>query len=802
MVVSLLAILKAGAAYLPLDPDYPPERLAYTLQDAEPACVITIAQVAQRLPDSAASFLLDDPDTADALIQQPKINPSESAQSQPLSLNHPAYVIYTSGSTGTPKGVVITHANLLNFLLAMQAAFPLQPLDRLLAVTTVGFDIAALELFLPLIGGAGLVIAPKESVQDAAALARLIKKMCATIIQATPTLWNALLATSAEELVGLRMLVGGEALPGGLARAMKKLSSQLTNLYGPTETIIWSAAAVLGEDDEAERPSLGRPIWNTRLYVLDANLQPVPAGVPGELYIAGAGLARGYLKRPALSAERFVADPYGAPGSRMYRTGDLARWRAEGVLDFLGRTDHQLKIRGFRIEPGEIEAALLGDPSVAQAAVIAREDSPCDKRLVGYVVPASDKRVDPVALRARLAQTLPDYMVPAAIVVLEGLPLTPNGKLDRKALPAPDLTALAQAWRAPRSPQEEILCTLFAETLGLPRVGIDDNFFALGGHSLLATRLISRINTTLGIKLSIRNLFEAPTVAGLGEQFYCNTHRDPFEVLLPLRPNGSLPPVFCIHPAGGFSRCYAGLLRHLPADYPIYGLQARGLKLQESLPQTLDEMVSDYIAQMREIQPNGPYHLLGWSFGGVLAYAIANRFQHQGEQVALLALLDAYPSDKESHRHPLDEQEIIAAYLQQLGYDPAILGEEPLQLSTVKELLQREGRLPADFEDRHLAAFVEIRKNTGRLGATFIPLLFNGDLLLFTATQSELAARTEHWRPHVSGQINIHPIACRHEHMTQPGPIAEVGRVLAIELEKRRTGFNDSKLVSQQPINH
>jgi len=395
-------------------------------------------------------------------------------------------------------------------------------------------------------------------------------------------------------------------------------------------------------------------------------------------------------------------------------------------------------------------------------------------------------------LRGFLKKRLPDYMVPAAIVVLESLPLTPNGKLDRKALPAPDLTALAQAWRAPRSPQEEILCALFAEALGLPRVGIDDNFFELGGHSLLATRLISRINATLGIKLSIRNLFEAPTVAGLGEQFYSNTHRDPFEVLLPLRPNGSLPPVFCIHPAGGLSHCYAGLLPHLPADYPIYGLQARGLKLQESLPQTLDEMVSDYIAQIREIQPNGPFHLLGWSFGGVLAYAIANRLQHQGEQVALLALLDAYPSDKESHRHPLDEQEIIAAYLQQLGYDPAILGEEPLQLSTVKELLQREGRLPVDFEDRHLAAILEVCKNNVRLGGTFIPLLFSGDLLLFTATQSELAATTERWRPHVSGNIKIHPIACHHNHMTQPGPIAEVGRVLAIELEKRRTIFNYS----------
>ena len=396
----------------------------------------------------------------------------------------------------------------------MREHFPLDPNDQLLAVTTVGFDIAALELFLPLLSGARLVIAPKESVQDPATLRRMIKRTGTTILQATPALWNVLMASNAEELQGLRMLVGGEALPSELSRALRGLRGQLTNLYGPTETTIWSTAMMLREDD-AESPSIGRPIWNTRVYVLDRSLQPVPVGVAGELYIAGAGLARGYLNRPALTAERFVADPYGKPGRRMYRTGDLARWRAEGVLDFLGRADHQVKIRGFRIEPGEIEAALLSHPAVAQATVIAREDNAGDKRLVGYVVPACGQCVDPALLRNQLGQSLPDYMVPAAIVLLDALPLTPNGKLDRKGLPAPDFTAVTNAWRAPRTPQEEILCSLFAETLGVGRVGLDDNFFELGGHSLLATRLISRIRAALDLELSIRSLFEAPTVAGL-----------------------------------------------------------------------------------------------------------------------------------------------------------------------------------------------------------------------------------------------------------------------------------------------
>ena len=330
MVVCLLAILKSGAAYLPLDPDHPAERLAYILQDAQPACVFTTAQIAHRLPDRTPRLILEHPDCIRALAKDPQSNPSNPERSQPLRSLNAAYVIYTSGSTGTPKGVLVTHDSLRNFLLAMQEYFPLDPNDRLLAVTTVGFDIAALELFLPLLSGARLVIAPKESVQHPPTLGRMIKKTGTTILQATPALWNVLVASNAEELQSLRILVGGEALPRGLCRALRGLSGQLTNLYGPTETTIWSTAMMLREDD-ALSPAIGRPIWNTRVYVLDASLQPVPVGVAGELYIAGAGLARGYLNRPASSAERFVADPYGAarktdvpdrrPGSVAHRRG-------------------------------------------------------------------------------------------------------------------------------------------------------------------------------------------------------------------------------------------------------------------------------------------------------------------------------------------------------------------------------------------------------------------------------------------------------------------------------------------------
>ncbi len=518
LVVALLAIQKTGAAYLPLDPDYPAERLARMLGDADPVAIrdapflpLNCGAVAPQL------IVLNDPATIAALAELPERNPTDSDRIRPRDPTNPAYVIYTSGSTGTPKGVIVTQANLSNFLTGMQARFELGNGDRLLAVTTIGFDIAGLELYLPLISGARVIIASRQVVRHPPSLANLIIGAGVTVLQATPSLWQMLLGHDPEVLRGLRMLVGGEALPGRLAREMRSVGYDLTNLYGPTETTVWSTASQVGEED-VEAPSIGRPIRNTQIYVLDAALQPVPVGVPGDLYIAGAGLARGYLNRPGLTAERFVGNPFGPPGSRMYRTGDLARWQPDGSLYFLGRTDHQLKVRGFRIEPGEIEAALAAQADIAQVAVIASEDRSGHKRLVAYLVPAPGQRPDAAALRHHLAGLLPEYMVPAAFVMLEKLPLTPNGKLDRKALPAPDLaTAGTAVSRGPRNPTEEILCSLFAETLGLPAIDIDSNFLELGGDSLLFTRLASKVRATFSIDLSLGTYFDVFTVAGAAE---------------------------------------------------------------------------------------------------------------------------------------------------------------------------------------------------------------------------------------------------------------------------------------------
>lgn len=513
MIVALLGVLKAGAAYLPIDLAYPAARIAFMLADASPALVLADTSTAGLLPGAGLPVVtLDLPHTLNHITARPATPLTPSQRTAPLHPANPAYIIYTSGSTGTPKGVVVTHGSVVNLLTAMRDIIPLGTEDRILAVTTIGFDISVLEIHYPLAGGATVVLVSRQQVQDPPVLLEILRSAGATLLQSTPSLWRALLSESIDSLQTIRALIGGEALPVDLARALVSRTASVTNLYGPTETTVWSTVSEI--DDRTSEPPIGRPIANTRVFVLDEWLEPVPVGVAGELYIAGAGLARGYGGRAGLTAERFVACPFGGPGERMYRTGDLVRWTSAGELEILGRADDQVKIRGFRVEPGEVEHALGAIPGVGQAVVVARADSQAGVRLVGYVVPAAGCRVDPADVRARLSVVLPDYMVPSAVVVVDVLPLTPSGKVDRRALPAPDFGALVTR-SAPRDERERILCVLFAEVLELDSVGIDDGFFELGGHSLLAARLVARIRRVFGSEISLRDVFEAPTVATL-----------------------------------------------------------------------------------------------------------------------------------------------------------------------------------------------------------------------------------------------------------------------------------------------
>ena len=469
-----------------------------------------------------------------------------------------------------------------------------------------------------------LVVAPPEQLLPGAPLVALARRQRVTHVMLPPSVLVVLPVQDGLS-PAVTVVVGGEACPPALV-ALWSVGRRMINVYGPTEATVCATMSRPLSVATHMPPPIGRPIVNTRVYVLDGGLRLVAPGVAGELYIGGAGLARGYLHQPGLTAQRFVADPYGPAGARLYRTGDLVRWRAEGDLEFLGRADDQVKVRGFRIEPGEIETVLATHPDVAQTAVVAREDRPGDKRLAAYVVAARDDGARPDLLREYLRQRLPDYMVPSAFVVLDTLPLTPNGKLDRDALPAPELGS-AGTGRAPRTPQEQLLAELFAEVLGLAGVGIDDDFFDLGGHSLLATRLVARVRATLGVELGLRSLFDTPTVAGLAARLGMDDPHDAFEVVLPLRSQGCRSPLFCIHPGAGISWSYCGLMKHLGLDYPIYAVQARGLARPEPLPTSIEQMAADYADQIRKTQPAGPYCLLGWSVGDLVAHAVATELQ-------------------------------------------------------------------------------------------------------------------------------------------------------------------------------
>uniref|UniRef100_UPI003F49AF2B amino acid adenylation domain-containing protein n=1 Tax=Nocardia suismassiliense TaxID=2077092 RepID=UPI003F49AF2B len=508
MVAAVLGVVKAGAAYLPVDPGYPADRIGYMLADAAPGLLITDRATSVRLPEAAgvAVVVLDDSQVAAVVAHQSGGVVADRDRRALLLPAHPAYVIYTSGSTGRPKGVVVSHQGLANLAAFVVDALAVTPESRVIQLLSLSFDMSLMELLSSLTSGAALVL-PQPGQLSGVGLADTLRELRISHAVVAPA---ALAGAVSESLPGLECLVvGGEALPSEVVGEWS-VGRRMFNGYGPTETTV--CTTISGPLSGGGAPPIGRPIWNVRAYVLDGRLAAVPPGVPGELYLAGPGLARGYLNQPGLTAQRFVACPFGA-GERMYRTGDLVRWREDGELEYLGRVDEQVKIRGFRIEPGEIEAVLAAQPGVGQAVVVAREDRPGDRRLVGYVQPEAGCALDPAGLRAAAARILPGHMVPNAVVVLDELPLSLNGKLDRNALPSPTFTAVAG--RAPATPLEERLCELFAEVLGVERVGVEDSFFDLGGHSLLAAVLVARLEDQFGITISLLDFLDDPSVSGI-----------------------------------------------------------------------------------------------------------------------------------------------------------------------------------------------------------------------------------------------------------------------------------------------
>ncbi|HKT05813.1 MAG TPA: amino acid adenylation domain-containing protein [Rugosimonospora sp.] len=776
LVTAILAVLKAGAAYLPIDTDLPAERVAFMLTDAQPTLILATTPTTGTLTTAGVTvLLLDDPREHTRLRQYAATTITDTDRDTPLRREHPAYLIYTSGSTGTPKGVTITHAGIPAVVSAYVDILDITPDSRVLQFASASFDASIWEICGALLTGATLVVPASgplvgDDLSDALRIHRITHV----------TLPHAALTGLTTPTHLRRLTLAGEALPAHLIPEWAP-RHHLHNAYGPTEATI--CATMTGPLEPDAAPTIGRPIPGTRLYVLDAALRPTVPGVPGELYITGAGLARGYHRRPALSAERFVADPYGPAGGRMYRTGDLVRWRADGQLDFLGRTDQQVKVRGYRIELGEIVAALRTHPHISQAAVIARESRPGYKQLVAYLVGSA--ATDPDDIRRHLAQRLPHYMVPHALVTLDQLPVTPSGKLDRRALPAPRPAQTGGA-RPPGNETERTLCEIFAAVLGTGTVGVDDNFFQLGGDSILATRLTAQIRTALGVDLSLRTLLDAPTVADLAQRLSNSHIPDEFEALLPLRATGSRPPLFCVHPAAGLSWPYTGLLQHLHPDQPVYGLQARALLRDGTRPPNMASMVADYLVQIRRIQPAGPYHLLGWSFGGLLAHAMATRLQQQGERVALLAVIDGYPADSVL----MTAADEPAALPRGRDLLPALLREVmPEESEPVVDLIRTQITAATGLDETRLAQRLnDVYATHRRLAREYTPDRYAGDLLLFYSRPRVVRAGGAHlattaWTSYVDGTVTLAPVDSEHVRMLRPAGLNQIGPILAEALD-------------------
>ncbi|EMR0465604.1 enterobactin synthase subunit F [Stenotrophomonas maltophilia] len=774
LVIALVAVLRAGAAYLPLDLAHPDERLARILASAQPVCVLAAAEDSARM----AGVPMLAPEQWTALsFAAPWADPAPSDA---------AYVIYTSGSTGEPKGVVIEHRAIVNRLLWMREHYGIRADDRVLQKTPATFDVSVWEFFLPLLCGATLVVAGPDAHRDPTELARLIRGHGVTTAHFVPSMLDAFLAAPASAGLQLRrVFTSGEALDASLRdRFHTHVHAELHNLYGPTEAAVdvsyWPASA----QDRSRPVPIGFPVWNTRLYVLDARMQPVPIGVAGDLYLGGVQLARGYLGRDDLTAERFLADPF-LPGERIYRAGDVARWRRDGAVEYLGRSDHQVKLRGLRIELGEIEATLRELPGMERVEVLLRQDAPGDARLVAYV-PAA--HADAVTLRSHLATRVPDYMVPSAFVGMDHWPVTANGKLDRNALPKPP--QLEVAGLAPRTPLEQELALLFAQALGREApVAVDADFFSLGGDSLSAVHLLLAIEQRWRCDLGLGALFAQPTVAALAvriaEPPALADHALGPVIALAATDVAGPTPLFVLHPAGGIAWNYRTLARALQPARPVYGLQSPALDARLPLPSSIEAMANDYVQRVVALQPKGPVHLLGWSVGGILAQAMAVRLHEIGREVGELVLLDAYPSECWRAEPEPDAIAALRALLAIAGHDPDAHPELDSR-ERILAFLRRGGSALGSLPDVVLDGVVRAVTGTNRLIREHIHQPFDGTLVHVRAGRDHQARpqlQSALWRTHAR-KVQALELPFLHAELTGRDAVAQLAPWLSARLRQ------------------
>ncbi|WP_353151936.1 amino acid adenylation domain-containing protein [Pollutimonas bauzanensis] len=793
LVLALTAIIRVGAAYLPLDYEQPPERIRHIIASATPRLVLAVDATRDVLPVDCARLLLDE-DASGAS--------SDGLQATVGQPDDAAYIIYTSGSTGDPKGVVVSHDAIVNRLLWMQNEYRIGTDERILQKTPATFDVSVWEFFLPLISGATLAVAPPDAHKDPAWLVRVIREQSITTLHFVPSMLAAFLDEPDAGTLNLRrVFCSGEELPAALRnRFHRHINAELHNLYGPTEAAVDVTYWPAGPADTSEPVPIGFPVWNTAMYVLDERLRPLPPGVAGHLYIAGRQLADGYLGRPDLTSERFIADPFQVHGDTMYVTGDIAQWREDGALVFLGRSDHQIKLRGQRIELGEIEAVLAGADGVRHVAVIAREDSPGNLQIVAYLVGTLPGAGIDADVLSHAATRLPDYMLPAALVWLDALPVTVNGKLNRKALPAPRFQS--KAGRPPLSDNEIYVAGLFTNILERPALSANDDFFDLGGHSLLAARLALQVRNDRGHDFTLGALFEHPTVARLAAYLddldATETIAGPAEGFGPtitLRTGiAAKPALFCIHPAGGLSWCYGALARALKGQRTVYGLQAPALGAQHRTePADLGVMAAGYVDTILALQPQGPYHLSGWSVGGIIAHAMATELQRRGHQVGVLAMLDAYPSDSWKNQPPPPPDAVYKALLHIAGHDPDTLQDVPMTRAGVIGFLRRSAHPLGELNDGMLEGVFDVVASNNRLVRQHQHDLYRGQVLYFRAAldHKDEDLFPTHWNPYVTS-LDVHDIPSLHAHLTGADAITAIAPVLDAHMAAADAGNNNT----------
>jgi amino acid adenylation domain-containing protein len=654
MLVALYAIMKTGGVYLPLDPQFPLNRINYMLEDSEAAILVTSNVYKGRYDSKAEELVVED--LWPALVNFDDVNPSVDVKGEDL-----VYLLYTSGSTGNPKGVQIAHYNLVNFLVSMQRAPGLTAEDKLLAVTTISFDIAGLELFLPLLTGAEIVLARTDEAKDGRALLDIIKKEKVTVMQATPYTWRIMIEAGWDAKTPVKVICGGEALPQELAEKLLTRASSLWNVYGPTETTVWSTLKQITTADTVI--TVGRPINNTSIYILDKFSSPLTPGVAGEIYIGGDGVAMGYLNRAELTAEKFMDDPFSKTrGSKMYRTGDLGRFLPNGEIECLGRIDSQVKIRGYRIETGEIEYQLSREQDVKEAVVVPHADHNGVDKLVAFIVPEPGAVVQANLAdktqnwKSQLKKLVPDYMVPDDFVLVDAMPLTPNGKVDRKALAKRTLASTQDKniYVPARTDIEKLLANIWVEYLGIKKVGVHDNFFELGGHSLIAVKVMARIEKETGKRLPLASLFESPTVEHLA-QLFAPGKSITWDSLVPIKPQGSKMPLYMVHGAGLNVLLFNTLAMNMSLDQPVYGLQAKGINGVDEPLDKIEDIAAHYIAAILHQNPSGPYALAGYSFGGIIAFEMARQLEALGKEVKMLAMFDTYAYRSPFYDKPLEK---------------------------------------------------------------------------------------------------------------------------------------------------